>query len=83
MKLYIHPRIHRRHPQLAEEDVKAAFNSIFKYIRRSSGECVGIGMDGKQRLVELVFRECEDCIVVYHALTPPTTKVMKALRMIR
>ena len=82
-RLMIHPRIHDKHPELSDDDVKAAFNSIFKHIHRESGECVGVGMDRKQRLVELVFRECGDSIIVYHALTPPTQKVMKALGMIR
>jgi hypothetical protein len=83
MKLYIHPRIHRKHPELSDDDIKTAFNSIFRHIHREAGECVGIGMDSKQRLVELVFKECEDSIIIYHALTPPTTKVMKTLGMVR
>lgn len=53
--------------------MRAAFNSIFRHIHRATGECVGAGVDGRQRLVELVLRECDDRIVVYHALTPPTS----------
>ena len=83
MKLIIHPRIHKKHPELSDDDIKTAFNSIFKHIHRTSGECVGIGMDSRQRLVELVFRECEDSIIVYHALTPPTANVMRVLGMLR
>lgn len=82
-RLMIHPRIRVKHPELGDDDVKAAFKSIFKHIHRTSGECVGVGMDSKQRLVELVFRECGEGIIVYHALTPPTHNVMKALGMIR
>lgn len=83
MNLYIHPRIHRKHPELSDKDVEAAFNGIIRHVHRASGECVGVGVDSRGRLIELVFRECEDGIVVYHALTPPTNNIMKTFKMIR
>lgn len=83
MKLVVHPRIHSKHPELSDDDIRAAFNSIFKHIYRADGECVGVGMDNKRRLVELIFRACDDTIVIYHGFTPPTQKVMKELGMLR
>ncbi len=49
MRLTGHPRIHAKHPELSEEDALEAFGSIFKYVYRSTGECVGVGVAGKQR----------------------------------
>jgi hypothetical protein len=83
MKLIVHPRIHEKHPELSDEDVKAAFRGIFKHIRRSDGDLVGVGMDGKRRLVEMVARCHDDAVIVCHAFTPPTQKVMRGIGMIR
>lgn len=84
MQLIIHPRIHREHPELSDEDVKTAFRGIFKHIHRQDGDLVGVGMDGKNRLVEMVARYTDDStVIVYHAFTPPTHNVMRELGMIR
>ncbi|NHM15428.1 hypothetical protein GMI69_01910 [Eggerthellaceae bacterium zg-887] len=83
MKLIVHPRIRAKHPELSEEDVRTAFNGMFKHVHRLDGDLVGVGMDGKRRLVEVVARCVDDTIIVYHAFTPPTQKVMRELGMLR
>ena len=83
MQLIVHPRICKKHPELSDEDIKTAFNGIFRYIRRSDGDLVGVGADGRQRLIEMVARCNSDAIIVYHAFTPPTKNVMRELGMIR
>ena len=61
-----------------------AFRGMFKHIYRENGDLVGVGMDGKNRLVEMVARYADDGIViVYHAFTPPTHNVMRELGMVR
>ncbi len=83
MRLIVHPRIHRIHPELSDEDVKTAFNGIFKHVHRLDGDLVGVGMDGKRRMVEMIARYDDDAVIVYHAFTPPTQKVMRELGMMR
>ncbi|MDY6049741.1 MAG: hypothetical protein SPI77_04150 [Corynebacterium sp.] len=77
----VHSRIARRHPELTEEDVRAALKSTFSYRQRSSEEWIAIGLDGHHRLVELVYLYDEeaDYFFVFHAMTPPTQKMLKEL----
>ena len=81
----VHPRISRRHSEIADEDVVAAMRGMIKYQRRSSGEWVAVGLDGKSRLVELVYRydEDEDFFFVYHGMTPPSGRTLRELGLER
>ena len=80
MEIYVHPRIAQKHPQLSEEDIKVAFRNQFMCAQRPTGEYVGVGMDGRCRLVELVYALERKRANVFHALTPPTNKVLLELQ---
>ena len=58
LELVVHPRVSARHPQLSDEDVRAAWqNSFFQALRtgsKNSPEYLWIGIDGKGREVEMV-----------------------------
>ncbi|MEG0146981.1 MAG: hypothetical protein RR655_00335 [Raoultibacter sp.] len=75
-EIRVHPRVHERHPEIDESDVKHAWKSAVKWVRRaekSSEEYVVIGVDGKGRILEMVAVETdENSWFVYHAMTPPS-----------
>lgn len=50
-----HPRISRRHPEVAEADVINAMRSMIRYKQRDSGEWIAVGTDSHNRLIELVY----------------------------
>lgn len=74
MEIYVLPRVHERHPELSKEDVLTAFRSVMVEARRGNDTWVCIGLDGRGRDVEMVYRQRGDLVVIYHAMTPPTKK---------
>ena len=48
--------------------------------QRLTGEHIGVGMDGKGRLIELVYLVGKEGISIFHALTPPTNKLLAELQ---
>lgn len=81
----VHPRVMRRHPDVRSEDVLLAMESMVRYKRRSSGEWIAIGIDKRNRPLELVYLydEEEDTFFVYHAMTPPSARTYEELDMRR
>lgn len=82
----IHPRIMERHPELAEEDVREAWEGYVRMTRRVGIDSywVAVGFDLKGRAIEMVAVETADGgWYVYHALTPPTRKVLVELGLAR
>ena len=79
MEIYVLPRVCERHPELAAEDVLAAFRSVMTDARRKNGTWVAIGLDGRGRDVELVYRQVGDRVLIYHAMIPPTKKTLKEI----
>ena len=80
--VHVHPRISEKHPELAEEDVIAAWDSRIVSMSRVSGdprEVVAVGIDGRGRLVELVAKRKGGTVVIFHAFTPPTRKMLHEL----
>ncbi|MDF7663342.1 hypothetical protein PT282_01425 [Bifidobacterium sp. ESL0763] len=78
-------RIHRRHPQLRDADVKAAWHAILHMERRRSNptQWLAIGVDSNGRLLEMIATYEKDGVwLIFHALTPPTKGILKELRMI-
>lgn len=74
MSLVVHPRIHDRHPEIDEEDVREAWSSrYYEALREDSPnfpEYLWIGRDGKGRELEMVGTMTADGWLVYHACTP-------------
>lgn len=81
----VHPRIARRHPEIEDDDVAAAMRGMLRYKQRSTGEWLAVGLDGKGRLVELVYQydDEEDFFFVYHGMTPPSGKTLRELGLER
>ncbi|WEV58734.1 hypothetical protein OZX67_08040 [Bifidobacterium sp. ESL0728] len=82
----VHPRIHRRHPEICDEDVRSAWHTLVEFRPRNnaSGRWSAIGVDGKGRLLELVFSKSEDGHwKIFHAKTPPTKAILKELGLLK
>jgi len=78
----IHPRVIERHPELSEDDVREAWNGYVRMTRREGlDDCyVAIGFDSSGRAIEMVAVETiEGAWYVYHAMTPPTSKLLREL----
>ena len=79
----IHP--HSLKHGLTETDITCAWNSAFAWFRRdleNGGiDYVLVGLDGRSRLMELIARYCSnrDGYIIYHALVPPTRKVLREI----
>ena len=77
--LKIHPRVFERHPQLAEEDVRKAWNEAyyegFRLDSPNFPECLRVGEDGHGRQIEMVGVMAEDGWLVFHANTPLSKRV--------
>ena len=83
MEIYVLPRVHERHPELSVEDVLAAFGSVMTDARRNNGTWVCIGLDGHGRNVEIAYRQIDDRVLIYHAMTPPSKKITHEIDRIR
>ena len=67
---------------IQSEDIEYAWNNyVAKQYRGSprEGEVVAVGYDWQGRLIELVAAQREFGLVIYHAIEPPTTGVLREL----
>lgn len=82
----VHPRIVECHPELTENDVREAWENYVRMMMREETEeyYVAVGFDLKGRAVEMVAVETiEGNWYIYHAMTPPSTKVLHELGLMR
>lgn len=82
--VFVHPRVLERHPDLEEKDVISAWRNALQLARRDSNEAmyyIAVGSDANGRLVEMVAMASDDGFLIYHAMTPPSKKTMKELRL--
>lgn len=78
-------RVFLRHPELTIVDVKSAWKARIKTQYRVSDEkpyMVAVGLASNGKPVELIAFEDGADIVLFHALTPPTKKLLRELRML-
>ena len=78
MRVRVHPRVLQRHPDVTETEVVAAFESTLRSRARDTDpiQWVGVGVDGRGRLLEYVTVEDEpDGWLVFHAMQA-TAKVL-------
>ena len=79
----VHPRVHDRHPDIDEDDVKVAWmGAIVSTLRlgKNPSEYVALGFDAKGRLLELVAVRTNNADwVVFHAMTPPSEETFREL----
>ena len=79
--VFVASRVHKRHPNIKDDDVIHAMKSMIKHKKRKSGEWIAIGGDSKGRTIEMVYLYdiLSNVFYVYHAQVPPTTKTLKEL----
>lgn len=85
LELYaIHPNAFKH--GLTEDEICHAWRNGFSWARRNRDdgkvEYVLIGIDSRGRLVELIARTSVYGYIVFHALTPPTERVLRELGLI-
>ena len=70
---------------LSEDDIRSAWENAFEWIRRDLDnggiDYLLVGPDRRGRLVEMVARYCSEVegYIVFHAMTPPTKKVLREI----
>jgi len=81
-EIEVNERVAQRHAGISPDDIRIAWMNAIKIIERSGGGLpdavlVAVGFDGRGRLLEMIGVVLpEDKIHVFHALTPPTKKVL-------
>lgn len=74
----IHSRIHERHPEISDDDVRFAWSHYSIGAVRVPGEReVRLGFDTQGRQLEMVGVLTVDGWLVYHAMTPPSKKTLR------
>ena len=77
----VHPRVSARHPEIEEEDASHAWVYAVECAERVDSPYwpayAALGYDRSGRLLELLAALQEDgSILIYHAMTPPSKKMM-------
>lgn len=76
----VHSRVHERHPELVDGDVRHAWeNYEFSAIRKRAEIEVRLGFDSIGRCLEMIGARQENGWFVYHAFTPPTKKFIREI----
>ena len=71
---------------LTEDDILCAWDNVIRLQYREAddvGQVVAIGTDGGGRLVELVGVDKPFGMLIYHANTPPSARVLAELGLAR
>ena len=83
LRVRVHERVMKRHPELREEDVLHAWRNAFiaqERLDTAPGTVVALGVDSHGRCVEMIASTCSaDSVLIYHAKTPPTDGIMVEL----
>lgn len=87
VEVRVHPRVNTTHPEIEDEDVVAAFLNTLRSVPRIGTsippQWVGVGMDGKGRLLQYVAAdEGTDHWLIFHAM-PATTKILREVGLRR
>lgn len=84
-KARMHGRVVARHPNLSEADVLSAWSNAIAIVRRETAEAdfyVAVGFDANSRPIEMVaVKEDDGSMLIFHAMTPPTKKTLRELRV--
>lgn len=72
-RLLVHPRIHERHPDVTDEDVRATWRNQVKRRKREGlhpPQYAAVGFDAKGRLLQVVvvYDPGRDTILAFHAM---------------
>lgn len=85
MRVIVHERVSKRHPEIGADDVVWAFENTLRSRARDTSpvQWVGVGVDGSGRLLEYVAVEIEpDGWLIFHAMEA-TGKVMREVGLRR
>jgi hypothetical protein len=76
----VHPRIHKKHPEIEDQDVITAWTNAISMHKRTFDPpdyYAAAGFDNKSRILEMVAVESdEDEIIIFHAMR--LTKKMRS-----
>jgi hypothetical protein len=82
----IHPRVNERHPEICDADVLDAWQNCIRAVPRidkNPNEYIAVGADSNGRLIEVIaLRSLDGDWLIYHAMTPPTRRVLRELGMV-
>lgn len=82
-QVIVDPRVHQRHPEIGDEDAIAAWNGAIccaPRLQRSFSEYAAVGFDRRGRFIEVIAtRTIGGDWLIYHAMTPPTKKMLREL----
>lgn len=86
-RIVVLPRIHKRHPDVSEEDVRTAWENQLKRRMREGLDPVqfaAVGFDAKGRLLQVVavYDPKNDAVVIFHAMRA-TCSMLKELGLDR
>lgn len=78
-------RVTERHPDITEDEVLSAWDGRIKTQFRVDGDkpylvSVGVAFSGKA--IEMIAFEDDEDIVIFHAKTPPTKKLLREMNLI-
>ena len=82
--VYIHP--HALKHGLSEDDIAYAWENYLRMQYRESPEedkVLAVGYDKSGRFIQMVGRRNADGVLIYHAMSPPTTRVLIELGLLR
>ena len=82
--VYVHPNALKH--GLSENEIVFAWENFIRKQHRSGAsgdQVIAVGADQKGRLVELVGVDKPFGVLIYHAMTPPTAKMLLELGMAR
>ena len=80
----VHPRVHERHPEISDEDVRHAWEAYeLRATRDRADREMRVGFDLRGRALEMVGVLQGGDWLVFHAMTPPSKKTLRETRMAR
>lgn len=71
---------------LLEDDIRFAWDNFVRKQYRGApneGEIIAVGYDRAGRFIEIVAAERSFGTIIYHAMCPPTVKLLKELGLVR
>lgn len=78
-------RVMKRHPELSRDEILSAWDGRVKTQFRVDGDkpyLVAVGVAHNGRAIEMIAFEDGEDTIIFHALTPPTKKLLKEMSLI-
>lgn len=78
-------RVTKRHPELSRDEILSAWDGRVKTqfrVDRDKPYLVAVGVAYNGKAIEMIAFEDGGDTVIFHALTPPTKKLLKEMNLI-